>query len=119
MSINQTNFKDKMNEWMALEDKLEKLNKDIKKIRDEKTTREQKLIEYMKSSNLSNKAIKLNNQKISIGNDNTYTTLSYKYIEETLNKKYNSSTVKEIIEYLKDERDKKTSFILKKSKIKQ
>jgi S-adenosylhomocysteine hydrolase len=118
MAINQSNFKDKMNEWMTIEDKIEKLNKDIKKLRDEKTSKEQKLIEYMKSSNLSNKVIKLNNQKVNIGNDNTYTTLSYKYIEETLKKKYNNTTVKEIIEYLKNERDKKTSLILKKSKLK-
>lgn len=118
MAINQTNFKDKMNEWMSLDDKIEKLNKDIKRLRDEKTSREEKLIEYIKTSNLSNKVIKLNNQKINIGNDNTYTTLSYKYIEETLKKKYNHSTVKEIIEYLKNERDKKTSLILKKSKLK-
>ena len=62
MAINQSNFKDKMNEWMTIEDKIEKLNKDIKKLRDEKTSKEQKLIEYMKSSNLSNKVIKLNNQ---------------------------------------------------------
>lgn len=118
MSINQNNFKEKLNEWILIEKKIDEMNKKIKLLRDQKDKKEELILKYMKDSNLENKIIKLNNQKISIGNDNTYTTLSYKYIEETLKKKYSESNVKEIIKYLKSEREKKINKILKKGNIK-
>lgn len=118
MSINQNNFKEKLNEWILIEKKIDEMNKKTKLLRDQKDKKEELIIKYMKDSNLENKIIKLNNQKISIGNDNTYTTLSYKYIEETLKKKYSESNVKEIIKYLKSEREKKINKILKKGNIK-
>ena len=117
MSINQNNFKEKLNEWILIEKKIDEMNKKTKLLRDQKDKKEELIIKYMKDSNLENKIIKLNNQKISIGNDNTYTTLSYKYIEETLKKKYSESNVKEIIKYLKSEREKKINKILKKGNI--
>lgn len=117
MSINQNNFKEKINEWILIEKNIDEMNKKIKLLRDEKDKKEELILKYMKDSNLENKIIKLNNQKISIGNDNTYTTLSYKYIEETLKKKYSESNVKEIIKYLKSEREKKINKILKKGNI--
>lgn len=118
MNINQSNFKDKLNEWILIEKKIDEMNKKIKLLRDQKDKKEELILKYMKDSNLENKIIKLNNQKISIGNDNTYTTLSYKYIEETLKKKYSESNVKEIIKYLKSERERKINKILKKGNIK-
>ena len=117
MSINQNNFKEKLNEWILIEKKIDEMNKKTKLLRDQKDKKEELIIKYMKDSNLENKIIKLNNKKISIGNDNTYTTLSYKYIEETLKKKYSESNVKEIIKYLKSEREKKINKILKKGNI--
>ena len=113
MNVNQSNFKDKLNEWILIEKKIDEMNKKIKLLRIEKEKKEEKILKYMKDQNLESKTIKFNNHKFSVGNDNTYTTLSYKYIEETLNKKFSETNVKEIIKYLKSEREKKTNKILK------
>ena len=118
-NINQNNFKEKLKEWMSIQNKIDEYNKFIKLLKEEKDKKESNILKYMKDKNLDSRTIKFNNNKFNVGNDNSYTTLSYKYIEETLKKKFSDTSVKDIITFLKKEREKKTTQILKRTIIKQ
>ena len=79
-----------LKEWIILTQQIEKINQQLKSLKDKKNQLESKLIPYMETNNLSSKALQYQNKKIYITNDKTYTNLSYKYIKQHMNDYFNN-----------------------------
>ena len=96
-----------LKEWIILTQQIEKINQQLKSLKDKKNQLESKLIPYMETNNLSSKALQYQNKKIYITNDKTYTNLSYKYIKQHMNDYFNNDEelVEKFIEHLKSKRN--------------
>lgn len=94
---------------------IDQLNKKIQEVRDQKKQIENQLIYEISKNGLQQQAITYNGKKIYISKENTYDTLSFKFLEECLNKLFreNKIKVKEILNFIKSQRKKISSNIIK------
>jgi hypothetical protein len=94
---------------------IDLLNKKIQEIRNKKKDIEYKLINEMSNNGLQNQAITYQGKKIYMTTENSYDTLSFKFLEECLLKLFNNNNkqVKEIIKFIKSQRKKTINNIVK------
>lgn len=105
-------FSDIIQEWNNLDKKIEQYNQTIKKLKEKKDKLETFILSKMDDKNVTD--FKFNNLYYSIGNDNNYTNLSYKYLKEKLATLFKSETkADKVIDFLKDGRVIKQNRILK------
>ena len=100
---------------VLITEKIEELNEEIKKLKEKKEQLEKIIIPNLVRMNLKKKAIQYKDRKIYVKNENVYTNLSYKYLNEKLNKFFKGGKkelVAEICQFLKDERDIKKQTVL-------
>lgn len=102
-----------LKKYILLTEKINHLQEQINDLKFERQSIETNLIPEMLKNNLDKKKIQYNDKKISIRNEKIYTNLSFKYLNEKLNKYLkNTKLVENIILYLKSERNVKTNKII-------
>lgn len=94
---------------------IDQLNRKIQDLRGQKKNIESSLIMSLSSSGLQNQAITYQGKKIYIAQENNYDVLSFKFLEQCLLKLFNNNQtqVKNIIKFIKQERSKTTSNVIK------
>ena len=104
-------------QFVQIQTQIDTLNKQIAQLRESKKQFESGLITQLRASGLSNYGITYQGRKIYIGNDNTYDTLTFKFLEECLTKLYsgNKVQVKQVIDFIKQQRHarKETNSVIK------
>ena len=108
-----------LNQLTKLEDDIKKSLQMTQQIRNKKEQLEKKLIRYMKDNNLQDSSLNFQNSRFYIGKDNTYTNLSFKFIEEKLKDIISKEQIPTIVSHLKDCRDKQSTEVIKIGKIKK
>lgn len=112
------NFNSILNEWNSLDKKMDEYNLALKQLKEKKDKVEKVILEKMDMNDIDE--FKFSNFRYSIGNDNNYTTLSYKYIKEKMTKLFkDEAKANKVIEYLKDERKIKKNKVLRKNEVKE
>ena len=99
---------------IVLQEKIEEYNTQIKELKERRDKLEKVIIPYMVKNEMKGKALKYQDRKIYIKNENVYQNLSYKYLNEKLNiyKNEKKELVDKICLFLKEEREIKTNTIL-------
>lgn len=94
---------------------IDKLNKQIQDIRDKKKQIEAQLISSLATSGLQNQAITYQGKRIYISSETNYDTLTFKFLEQCLLKLFNNNQpqVKQILQFIKQERSKSSHQIIK------
>lgn len=94
---------------------IEKINKDLQTLREQKKQYDNALINTLTQNNLQDQEINFMNKRISLGIENNYDTLSYKFLEECLLKLYKNdeTKVKQVIKFIKAQRIKKSNYCIK------
>lgn len=99
-------FENKIQEWVQLDNKLKKLNEEIKQLRDQRNSIESNLTNYAKTNNIADKTIKVNNDKLKFVETKVPEPLTFKYLEKTLGGIIkNESQVGLIMEHIKQKRN--------------
>jgi hypothetical protein len=107
---------EKVKRWTTLDTLLKKIGEKTKEMRAEKQGLTDAICEIMQTNNLQRKKIAIQDGEIRMVEKNEYTTLSYGYLEECLGEIIEDKTqVDYILEYLKDHREQKTSYELKRT----
>ena len=103
MSAISANIKDLTRQFVEVQSQLDITNKHLTQLRDTKKHVETELIKHIKSAGLTDYGITFQGKKLYISNENSYDTLTYKYLEECLLKLYgnNREYVKQIIDFIK------------------
>lgn len=114
MSSISPKFVDGVKKWIDIDIEIEIKNKEIRDLRDAREKLEKQLIPYMINNDMNDVSFRYQSHKIYIANDNNYTNLSFTYIENKITQLLGKSRAKEIITYLKQQRNKTTSKILKR-----
>lgn len=112
-----SDFTDKIKKWVVYDLKIEQLNKELKEIRQEKTQIENKITLYIENNHLQDSIININNgQHLKYTEQNSQTSLSFKFLEECLLKYLNNKEeTNNILEFIKKNRISKKEVILKKN----
>jgi len=100
---------------IVLQEKIEEYTNQVKELKERRDKIEKTLIPYMVKKEMKNRAFQYQDRKIYIKNEKIYQNLSYKYLNEKLNKFFKnekSELVDKICLFLKEEREIKTNAIL-------
>ena len=104
-----------LKQCILLTEKIEELTEYIKNLKERKSILEEKIIPIM-SRELKDKSILYKDRKICVKNEKVYPNLSYKYLNEKINKFFQNEKpelVERLCEFLKEERNIKVETVLK------
>jgi hypothetical protein len=112
--LQKQQFVDNIQKWVVLEKQLKLLHEKTKEIRESKNALTQDICEYIKTRNLS--TIEISDGELKVFEKREYSPLTFKYIEECLGKIVSDADqVEYIMNYLKKNREIKTSADLKRT----
>jgi septal ring factor EnvC (AmiA/AmiB activator) len=98
-------FENKIQQWVQIDNQVKKLNEQIKQLRDQRNSLETNLTNYAKSNNMSDKTIKIENDKLKFVDTKVPEPLTFKYLEKTLGEIIKNETqVQLIMEHIKQKR---------------
>lgn len=120
MSVNKL-FIDSLKTWIEYDNILKIKNQEIKKIKEQKESLEEKLINFIEKNNLSQTKLTISGSNVVLNRSVTNGSLSFKLIEEALQEYLkNKSQVEKICSIIKNKKDsqKKESVYLKRKIIK-
>jgi hypothetical protein len=119
MSNVSEQFLNGLTQLTNLEDDIKRSLQTTQQIRNKKEQLEKKLIKYMKDNNLHDSSLNFQDNRFYIGKDNTYTNLSFKFIEDKLKDIIPKEQIPTVITHLKDCRDKQSTEVIKIGKIRK
>jgi hypothetical protein len=100
------NIKDKLRKWVKLDEEIHILQKKLNKLRKKKGNLTPDIINFMELNNKNNIYIN-SNYKLQLKSRTQYTAVSKKHINDTLKNKINTDTIKQIIDIIYTNRQKK------------
>jgi hypothetical protein len=99
-------FEENIKKWVAIDNQLKTLTEQTKKMREEKNTAEETIMNYVATNKLENATINITNGKLRFVNTKQTPPLTMKYVEECLRKCMSNETqVKQVMQVIKDSRE--------------
>ena len=109
------NFEQQIKEWVHIDNQIKLLNEKMKTLREQKLSLNENIISYASKNNILNANIQISDGKLKITNTKIQTPLSFKYLENCLGSIIrNENQVKQIMEYIKSNREIKTVSEIKR-----
>jgi hypothetical protein len=103
-------FIENIQKWTTLDSQLKIVHEKTKSMRELKHNLSSQICNYITENNLQNKKIQISDGTLQYHDKKEYPPLTYTYIENSLNKIIpNEEHVKHIIQYLKENREVKSS----------
>ena len=100
------NFKQTIQCWVDVDSQLKELQSKVTELREKKQLLTTNITKYAEKNNLQKNPISIPNGVLKIVNTNSQTILTYKYLEKCLHGIIKNETqVKQIIEYIKKNRE--------------
>ena len=111
MSI-ETNIK----KWVTLDNNQQKLNTQIKEIRDQKTNLSTDIITYFSINNIKSPTINISDGKLNLVNLKQYdNTISYVFLEKCFNEYFDDITqTQELLKFIKNKRTHSYNTFIKR-----
>jgi hypothetical protein len=100
------NFEENIQKWVLLDNQLKVLNEKIHEVRDKKSQLLDSITEYAEKNKLMDANIQISDGKLKFTKTRISEPLTFKYLEKSLsNIIRNEAQVKQIIEYVKNNRE--------------
>jgi hypothetical protein len=117
--MSKEEFINNIKKWVALDNQIKQLNTGISKHRNDKQEITSNICGYMEDNSLLEKKIEISNGNLKVYEKKEYTPLTFQYIEQCLHDIIkNENQVDMIIQYLKKNREIKTSYDIRRNNIK-
>ena len=108
-------LEENIKKWVLLDNNIQTLNHKIKTLKEEKSTYNNFILQYILEQNLNNATIKINDGKLRFVNINHSQPLTFRFIYECLvNYFSDTNKAREIINYIKLQRNIKTTTEIKR-----
>ena len=108
-------LEENIKKWVLLDNNIKALNEQIKLLKNEKSSYNNTIIDYISTRELENVTIKISGGKLKFIDTNYSQPLTYKFIYNCLNTYFdNDKKVLEIIQFIKSEREIKTAKEIKR-----
>ena len=110
-----TLFDKQIQKWIEMDNKIKKINSELKTSRDLKNDIETSIMETVNNKKLLNTSLSLPDGRLRFVETNTTNPISLTFIEKCLNELIpNKSQVQHILKYMKDKREIKTNTEIKR-----
>jgi len=108
-------FENNIKKWVQIDNNVKLLNDNLKTLRDQRNQLNHEIVDYASKHNMSDSIIKISDGKLKFVNTSKIEPLTFKYIETTLAEIISDkSQIKFIIDTLKQKRENKTIFEIKR-----
>lgn len=98
-------FENQIQQWVQIDNQLKELNEKTKTLREKRNTLELNITNYVSTNNLSNATVNISDGKLKFVNTRVPETLTFKYLEKTLNEVIkNESQMNLIMQHIKQKR---------------
>tara|TARA_B100000902_G_scaffold396823_1_gene458858 strand:+ start:151 stop:495 length:345 start_codon:yes stop_codon:yes gene_type:complete len=99
-------FEENIQKWVKLDNQIKIFNDKIKELRNEKNSASEIIMQHVETNSLSNATIKISDGKLKFGAIRQTNPLTFKFIEDCLNKCIGNETqVKQILNFIKESRE--------------
>ena len=113
--ITREKFTEFIQKWVTADSQLKMLNEKTKQIRDIKQQLTEHICTYVDENNI-NKKIQISDGELRIYEKNEYSTLTFSYLEDCLEKIIqNREHVDYILQYVRDNRETETIFDIRRT----
>jgi hypothetical protein len=101
-------FEQNIQKWVTIDNQIKVLNDKIKELRDERGDLTDDILGYVETNNLKNATVQISDGKLKFANSKVQSPITFKYLEKTLGEIIKNETqVKQILEYIKENRETK------------
>jgi hypothetical protein len=108
-------LQNKIKEWVTCDNNLNNLRQNSKELRSSKSSLTSEIFNYVHEHNLDDSVIQLSDSTLKFQQTNYSSPLTFKFLETCLNECIsNEEQVKKIIKYIKNKREIKTSYDIKR-----
>ena len=108
----QTNIK----EWVSIDNKIKKLQQDVKELRMTKSNLTDNIFNYAEQNNLENAVIQISDGKLKFQNIKSTSPLTFGYLKQCLSEcMENQEQVEELIKYIKNKRTTRTNYDIRRT----
>ena len=109
-------FQQNIQNWVSIDNKIKKLQQDVKTYRNHKHKLTNDIFTYAESNNLENAIIQISDGKLKFQNVKQSSPLTFKLVEECLMDIIkNEEQVKQLIKYIKSKREHKFNYDIKRT----
>lgn len=109
-------FIENVQKWVILDKQLKIINEKTKDIRENKQHLTEEICTYIKNKNMTNTKIEISDGELKMYEKKDYSPLTFTYVEESLAKILSDkSQVEYIIQYLKSNREIKSSVDIRRT----
>jgi hypothetical protein len=110
-----SSFENNVKRWVSLDNRIKALNDEAKALREEKSSINDSISQHIEANNLEKATIQISDGKLRYVTTKTQSPISLKYLESCLNDCISdSSKVKEIMDYIKENREVKETTEIKR-----
>ena len=112
-------FQENIKEWVCLDNKIKKIQKEVKEIRCLKAELSNNIFIYAEQNNLGNAVIQISDGKLKFQNTKSTSPLTYGFLEQCLVECINDETqVTNLIKYIKSKRTHKYNSDIRRTYVK-
>jgi hypothetical protein len=110
-----SSFENNIKRWVSLDNRIKSLNEEAKALREEKSSINDSIGAHIETNHLEKATIQISDGKLRYVTTKTQSPISIKYLESCLSDCINDAAkVKEIIDYIKENREVKETTELKR-----
>jgi len=110
-------FEENVQKWVSFDNQIKIMNEKMKELRDKRSELSDSISSYVEHNNLQTATIQISDGRLKFANTRVQEPLTFKYLEKSLHEVIKNETqVKQIIEYLKKNRESKVVTEIKRVK---
>ena len=111
-----THFQANIQSWVTLDNQIKTLNQEARELRSQRNNLTNNIFTYAENNNLENAVIQISDGKLKFQNVKQTSPLTFKLVKEALDECIgNEEHVKAIIERIKNKRETKYSYDIKRT----
>jgi len=109
------NFETKIKEWVSIDNEIKKQNELTKRLREKKNDLNSEINEYIENNQLNNAVIQISDGSLKYNSVKSTQPLTFKFVRECLtNCIENEDTIDQLMNYIKEKREVKEHYELKR-----
>ena len=108
-------FQNNIQSWVSLDNRIKNLSQEVKNLRSQRNTLTSNIFTYAESNNLENAIIQITDGKLKFQNVKQTSPLTFRLVQETLLEFFDDNVTEKIIDRLKNKRDTKYSYDIKRT----
>jgi hypothetical protein len=111
-------FEESIQKWVSIDNQIKIMNEKLKELRDKRCEISDSISSYVDNNNMQNLSVQISDGRLRFVNTRVQEPLTFKYLEKSLGEVIKNETqVKQIMEYLKKNRETKVVQEIKRVSI--